>query len=57
MSCSDPWNRAHHEELYDLYMQSLPEPGWAGEFDRAEFAYVEAQLRQAASLRRKAKRI
>ena len=53
MSSSDPWNRVPNKELHDLYMQSLPEPGWVGDLDRAELAYVEAQFRQPASLRRK----
>jgi hypothetical protein len=40
-------------ELLKYYKQNLLEPGWAGELNRAEFAYIKSQLLQSASLRRR----
>jgi hypothetical protein len=39
--------------LIQLIKEKLPEPGWAGELDAVEFAYVKAQLRQSPSLKRR----
>ena len=42
----DPW-------LLELYKEGLLEPGWAGELDDVELAYIKSELRKSASLRRK----
>ena len=43
---SDAW-------LHNLCARNLLEPGWAGQFTRAELAYIKAQLRRSPSLRRR----
>jgi hypothetical protein len=40
-------------ELLEFYKQKLLEPGWAGELDPDELAYLKSQLRQSPSLRRR----
>ena len=52
MSCIG-WDRELDPELHDFYARNLLEPGWAGELDRAELAYIKSQLRQSPSLRRR----
>lgn len=52
MSCIG-WERELDPELHDSYATDLLDPGWAGELDRAEFAYIKAQLRQSQSLKRR----
>lgn len=47
------WNRNLDPELHDCYSRSLLEPGWAGELNRIEFAYVKAKLRELPSLKRR----
>jgi len=39
--------------LLSFYKKKLLEPGWAGELDTVELAYIKSQLRQSASLRRR----
>ena len=36
-----------------FYRKKLLEPGWAGELDSVELAYIKSELRQSASLRRR----
>jgi|GEM_PF-1748619 len=52
MTCMG-WNRDLDPELHDFYARNLLEPGWAGELDRAEFAYIKAKLGQSPSLKRR----
>ena len=40
-------------ELLEFYKQKLLEPGWAGELDPGELAYLKSQLRRSPSLRRR----
>jgi len=44
---------AHDLELLEFYKQKLLEPGWAGELDPDELAYLKSQLRRSPSLRRR----
>lgn len=53
MSCSTGWHREDDPELHDLYAEKLLEPGWAGELDRRELAYIKSQLQQSASMKRR----
>ena len=39
--------------LLTSYMRRLLEPGWAGELDPVELAYVRSELKRSASLRRR----
>jgi len=39
--------------LLHFYQKKLLEPGWAGELDSIELAYIKWQLRQSPSLRRR----
>ena len=50
MSCIG-WDREFDPELHDFYARKLLEPGWAGELDRAELAYIKSQLRRSPRLR------
>ena len=43
---------ANDPELLEFYKQKLLEPGWAGELDPNELAYLKSQLRRSRSLRR-----
>ena len=40
-------------DLLSFYKKKLLEPGWAGELDPVELAYIRSELRRSASLRRK----
>jgi hypothetical protein len=40
-------------QLLAFYRKRLLEPGWAGELNPDELAYVKSELRQSASLRRR----
>ena len=40
-------------ELLAFYKQKLLQPGWAGELDTVELAYIKAELKRSASLRRR----
>jgi len=40
-------------QLLSFYRKKLLEPGWAGELDSVELAYIRSELRQSASLRRR----
>lgn len=44
---------ASDPELLEFYKKKLLIPGWAGEPDAVELAYIKSQLRQSSSLRRK----
>ena len=44
---------ASDAELLAFYKKNLLEPGWAGELDPDELAYIKSQLRQSPSLRRR----
>lgn len=44
---------ADDPDLLSFYKKKLIEPGWAGELDSVELAYIKSQLRQSASLRRR----
>ena len=52
MSCIG-WGRELDPGLHDCYATDLLEPGWAGELDRVELAYIKSQLKQSPSLRRR----
>jgi hypothetical protein len=43
---TDPW-------LLEYYKESLLEPGWAGELDNVEFAYVKSELAKSRSLKQR----
>jgi hypothetical protein len=43
---TDPW-------LLEYYRKSLLEPGWAGELDNVELAYVKSKLMKSRSLKRR----
>ena len=43
---NDPW-------LLELYREKLLEPGWAGELDDVELAYIKSELVKSPSLRRR----
>lgn len=51
MSCIG-WPREADRELHDLYARKLLEPGWAGEVDSAEAAYIARELSKRPALRR-----
>lgn len=53
MNCCTRWDRQDDPQLYDLYTEKLLEPGWDGELNPKELAYVKLQLQQSASLRRR----
>jgi len=40
-------------QLLAFYKTNLLEPGWAGELDRCEFAYIRSELRKLPQLRRR----
>jgi len=40
-------------QLLAFYKTKLLEPGWAGELDRVEFAYVRSELQKSPTLRRR----
>ena len=42
-----------HPELLRFYEKKLLEPGWAGELDDVDLAYIKSCLRQSPSLKRK----
>jgi hypothetical protein len=44
---------AKDPELLEFYKKNLLEPGWAGELDPVELAYIKSRLRESASLRRR----
>ncbi len=44
---------ADDPEFLELYRENLLEPGWAGELDPVELAYIKSQLRQSSLLRRR----
>jgi hypothetical protein len=44
---------ADDSRLLGLYKRKLLEPGWAGELDYVELAYIKSELGQSASLRRR----
>lgn len=44
---------ANDPEPLEFYKQKLLEPGWAGELDPDELAYLKSQLRRSPSLRRR----
>jgi hypothetical protein len=43
---TDPW-------LLEYYRKSLLEPGWPGELDNVEFAYVKSELARSRSLKQR----
>ena len=43
---------ADDSEFLEVNMENLLEPGWAGELDPVELAYIKSQLRQSSLLRR-----
>jgi hypothetical protein len=53
MSCCTGWDRQDDPELHELYAEKLLEPGWAGELDHRELAYLKSQLQQSSSLKRR----
>jgi hypothetical protein len=46
------WPREADPDLHDLYAKHLLEPGWAGEVDDAEAAYIARELTKRPALRR-----
>ena len=44
---------ADDSEFLEVHMENLLEPGWAGELDPVELAYIKSQLRQSSLLRRR----
>ena len=44
---------ADDPDLLSFYRKKLLEPGWAGELDSVEMAYIRSELRLSASLRRR----
>ena len=44
---------ADDPEFLEVDMENLLEPGWAGELDPVELAYIKSQLRQSSLLRRR----
>ena len=44
---------AGDSRLLDFYKRKLLEPGWAGELDYVELAYIKSELRQSSSLKRR----
>ncbi|MBM4463610.1 MAG: hypothetical protein FJ012_09850 [Chloroflexi bacterium] len=51
MSCIG-WPREADPDLHDMYAKHLLEPGWAGEVDDAEAAYIARELTKRPALRR-----
>ena len=51
MSCIG-WDRDLDPDLHDHYAQKLLEPGWAGEVDDDEAAYIARKLTASPALRR-----
>lgn len=39
--------------LLNFYRRKLLQPGWAGELDTVELAYIKSQLKQSPSLKRR----
>lgn len=52
MSCVG-WDRELDPKLHDFCTRNVLIPGWAGELDRAELAYIKSQLKQSPALRRR----
>jgi hypothetical protein len=44
---------ADDPQFLEPYRENLLEPGWAGELDPDELAFIKSKLRQSASLRRR----
>ena len=44
---------ASDPELLEFYEKKLLQPGWAGELDAVELAYIKSQLRESPSLKRR----
>jgi len=44
---------ANDPELLEFYRKKLLVPGWAGELNPDEFAYIKSQLKQSPSLKRR----
>jgi len=44
---------ANDQELLGFHKKKLLEPGWAGELDTVELAYIKSQLRQSPLLKRR----
>lgn len=51
MSCIG-WSHKTDPRLHDLYCKKLLEPGWAGEVNNAEAAYIAQELKESPTLRR-----
>ena len=51
MSCIG-WDRDLDPNLHDLYARKLLIPGWAGEINNAEAAYIARELTRSPALRR-----
>ena len=51
--CCIGWARELDPKLHDFCARKLLEPGWAGEVDSAELAYIKSHLQQSATLRRR----
>ena len=51
MSCIG-WDRNLDPELHDFYRKELLKPGWAGEVDDDEAAYIARKLTASPALRR-----
>jgi len=43
---ADPW-------LLEYYKKNLLEPGWAGDLDNVEFAYIRSELTKSRPLKRR----
>lgn len=50
--CCIGWDRTLDPELHDHYASMLLEPGWAGEINDAEAAYISRKLTDSPVLRR-----
>jgi len=48
-----PFPREADPQLHDHYSDSLLKPGWAGELNPQELAYIKGKLKASSSLRRK----
>ena len=44
---------ADDPEFLELYRENLLKPGWAGDLDPDELAFIKSKLRQSPSLRRR----
>lgn len=53
MSCCTSWPREADPELHDFYAKKLLEPGWTGEVDDIEAAYIVRELNSSARLRQR----